>query len=71
MTKKSRKKKVAELPPKCVFCGAKKSKSDSDLSKTTLLPNGRLKTIGKVLCCDCGEVYMKTEVFEVREPKSE
>lgn len=68
---KSKKKRIVELPSKCVYCGGKRFKSDSDLNKAVLLPNGNLRSVGPVLCRECGGSYMKTEVFEIKGAASE
>lgn len=67
---KQKKVLINSMPSKCMYCGSKKYKRDSDNSCDRLLPNGNLVTHGLVLCSMCDQTYGRTDIFQFEEVKS-
>jgi hypothetical protein len=59
------------LPNKCVWCGAKNFKRDSDNTRTSVVSGDLMRDQGKVLCTKCKQVYAMTEFYRIKEKASE
>lgn len=59
------------LPNKCVWCGAKSFKRDSDNTKTSVVSGDLMRDQGKVICTKCKQVYAMTEFYRIKEKASE